>query len=120
MVTTDPTLVDATIVYGNTYCIHNGAYIGGCISQGAFSEDEPDAEQKTAAIDGYNSHIAMMKERFVHYLVEFGKVDAILSMAKPERVPTLEERAANKKIWDELEKRSPVTLDEARDILNKG
>jgi hypothetical protein len=98
VVPTDPTLVSGTIVYGDTFAAHNGAYIGGCNSQDAFTTQRPDDATILSAQEKYAAHIVMLRERFGPCPHErYADVSVLQATPQQQRIPTLEERARRRK-----------------------
>ncbi len=93
IIPTDPTLVSDTIVYGDTFTLHNGEYIGGCVSQEAFTEKHPGTEKVSEAVKAYEEHMEMLKDRFGPQQRHYADVMKVMGKPQIECIPTLEERA---------------------------
>lgn len=119
VVATNSVLFQNSVLYGEIYCAIDGKYIGSYLSSDAFSENESNETQKTFAVESYNSHYKTLKEKFPNYKMDFVNIDDILKVEKPKKTLTIEQRMKITSMWEELEKKSPLTLDEVRDIVNR-
>ena len=95
VVPTDACNVDGTLVYGDIYCKHNGARIGGCLSQDGFTDTVPSEAAQAVAVLVYNQHSDWLDEQYGDDRpgTEATNVETLLATPARFPVPTLEERA---------------------------